>query len=260
MKNTKYPIILVHGIIIKDISFIKAFGGIEKHLRKCGYDVYTSQIDGLGSIKTNAKLLKSEILDIIASTGKEKVNIIAHSKGGLDSKRMIQEYGMEKHVASLTTLCTPHNGSPIATNIMRLPSPILKFIAFWMNFWYKLFGDKNPDALEVCKELMSSNSFIDEIMNIENAVYCQSYSSVLKHSKDDFVMGIPRLFYCYFEPVNNDGLVSTESSKFANYKGECINDSVSHTEIVDFMVKRKKREKIFAFYEMLCYDLSCMGF
>ncbi len=259
MKNTKYPIILVHGIIIKDISFIKAFGSIEKHLRERGQVVYTSQIDGIGTTKTNAEFLKKEILDILQQTGAEKVNIIAHSKGGLDSKYMILDLKMEKHVASLTTLCTPHKGSPIATKIMNLPSPILKFIAFWLNFWYRVFGDKKPNALGVGRELMTSNSFIDETMSISPSVYCQSYSSVLKNSKDDFVMGIPRLFYHYFDPVSNDGLVSTESSKFANYKGECVDESVSHTEIVDFMVKKKKREKILGFYEKLCNELSEMG-
>ena len=49
--KTKYPIILVHGIVLKDWSFFKAFGRIEKVLKEEGYTVYTSNTDGFGTIK-----------------------------------------------------------------------------------------------------------------------------------------------------------------------------------------------------------------
>ena len=39
--------------------------------------------------------------------GCEKVNIIAHSKGGLDSRYMITHLGLADKVASLTTVATP---------------------------------------------------------------------------------------------------------------------------------------------------------
>ncbi len=260
MKKTKFPIILVHGIILKDISFFKAFGRIEKHLRSEGYTVYSSRIDGIGSTETNAAALKEEVLRILEETSSEKINIIAHSKGGLDSKRMINELGMDDKVASLTTLATPHKGSPIATNILRLPNFILDFIAFWLNFWYRIFGDKHPDALKVCEELQSKGSIEEETFGFTSKVYCQSYSTTLKSGRDDFIMGIPLMFYKFFESTSSDGLVSEESSRFASYKGKCLNESVSHTEIVDFMVKKNKREKILTFYSSLAKELSDMGF
>ena len=52
--NTRYPIILVHGIAIKDFLFIKSFGKIDKVLSKQGYKVYKSKIDGFGTIENNA--------------------------------------------------------------------------------------------------------------------------------------------------------------------------------------------------------------
>ena len=39
-----------------------------------------------------------------------------------------------------------------------------------------------------------------------------------------------------------------------------MEDSVSHAEMVDFMVSDKKREKIYAFYSALCEELVQMGF
>ena len=108
---TKYPIILVHGIVIKNFKHFRAFGKIEKELRQKGFIVYSSNIDGFGTIETNAQMLKEEILDILKKENVDKVNIIAHSKGGLDSKYMIENLEMEENVATLTTLCTPHRGT-----------------------------------------------------------------------------------------------------------------------------------------------------
>ena len=61
----KYPVILVHGIVIKDFLFIKAFGKIEKILKKEGYLVFTSKTDGFGSIENNASILKMQIEEIL---------------------------------------------------------------------------------------------------------------------------------------------------------------------------------------------------
>ncbi len=253
---TKYPIVLVHGIVMKDILFFRAFGRIEKVLKEEGNTVYVSKIDGFGTTKTNALALKEEILSLIEKEGCEKVNIIAHSKGGLDSKRMINEFQMEDKVASLTTLCTPHQGSPVASGILKLPKWMLLVVDFWLNFWYRIFGDKHPNALEVCRELALSEESAEEL--ISDKVYCQSYSAVLEKSRDDFIMGIPLMFSRCWDDRESDGLVPSESSRFGSYRGR-VEGSVSHTEIVDFMVKKKKRERIFAFYRELCKELEEKG-
>lgn len=259
--KTKYPIVLVHGIAIKDLLFIKSFGRIDKNLTNEGFKVYKSKIDGFGTVENNAKILKDEILEILKIENVDKVNIIAHSKGGLDSKYMIQNLGMEEHVQSLTTLCTPHKGSPIASNILRLPNWLLKFIAFWINFWYRIFGDKKPDSLTVCKELALSKEIEDETFMVSNKIYCQSYSTKMDKAKDDFVMGIPLIFFHHFsKDVESDGLVGKDSTKFGEYKGLAFNDSISHSEIIDFFVTKKKRERIYEFYNHICSDLAKRGF
>ena len=62
------------------------------------------------------------------------------------------------------------------------------------------------------------------------------------------------------EKIDNDGLVSRESAKFGNYRGECLDISVSHAQIVDFASRKKQREKIFYFYKKLCEELAEMGY
>ena len=106
--STKYPVILVHGIIAKDFSFYRAFRKIKDKLALNHVHVYIGNHDGIGSIENNAKQLKAQIIEILKTEKVDKINIIAHSKGGLDSRYMISKLDMAKHVASLTTLSTPH--------------------------------------------------------------------------------------------------------------------------------------------------------
>jgi len=256
---TKYPILLVHGIVLKDIHFFKAFGKIEKILIENGYTVETSRTDGFGSIENNAAQLKAHIEEILQKTGADKINLIAHSKGGLDSRYMIDNLEMKDRVASLTFLCTPHKGSSVATMIDGLPRPIKGMIAGVLNLEYRIFGDKNPDALTVCRQLRHAPDGILAHSENYGEIFLQSYSTTLKRSRDDFVMGIPLRFSHYLGDTVSDGLVSAESSKFINYRGDCIDGSVSHSEIVDFMTRKHKKEKIYAFYLTLCQELAERG-
>ena len=257
---TKYPIVLAHGIILKDGKLFKAFGRIEKVLRESGHSVQTSTTDGVGAIETNAEQLKKQIERILETQHAEKVNIIAHSKGGLDTRYMMEHLGMKDKIASVTFLCTPHKGSQIATKLYDLPRFVKGFLAFWINLWYRIFGDKHPDVLTACRQLSANPSGVLESFEPMDSVFMQSYSTTLEKSSDDFLMGIPLFFSRKFENDFSDGLVSVESSKFAQYNGNCVDDSISHTEIVDLTVDKKKKEKIYAFYIELCKDLEQRGY
>lgn len=256
----KYPIILVHGIMLKDIWHFKAFGKIEKILKSKGYHVYTSPHDGLGTIENNANQIKTFVLNIMEKENAQKVNIIAHSKGGLDSLYMIDRLHMSQHVASVTFLSTPHKGSIVASKLYEMPKLFRNPLAFWLNVIYKFAGDKKPDALAACKSLKRSDNLVFECFESHDGIYMQSYSSEMEKSQDDFVMGIPLLFSRHFEGEPSDGMVSVESSRYANYRGNATEHSISHTQIVDFMVNKNKKEKVYGFYTALCEELEKLGY
>ena len=258
--KTKYPIVLVHGLAMKGLPFLRAFGRIDRILRIQGYTVYVSQIDGVGSVETNARQLKDEIHRILIDNGTDKVNIIAHSKGGLDATYMIRSLEMSEHVASLTTLCTPHAGSPIASFILRFPSSLVRYAAFWVDLVYRIFGDKHPDSMTACRQLRRIKN---ENVSAPEGVFCQSFSSAVSAEEKhiDFVMGIPAMLSHIIEKNTlTDGLVPRDSAVFGKYRGDCIKGSVSHTEIIDFMVRDKYRDRVFAFYSALCEELAQMGY
>ncbi|MDR0300711.1 MAG: hypothetical protein LBI04_00160, partial [Treponema sp.] len=103
--SLKYPIVLVHGIIAHDrVDFF--WGRIPKILEEKGMRVFLGNTDSWGDCDSNAKILKSTVEKILLETKAEKVNIIAHSKGGIDSRYLIWKHGFEDKIASLTTIST----------------------------------------------------------------------------------------------------------------------------------------------------------
>ena len=258
--SSKYPIILAHGIAAKQLRVLNAFGQIGQELEKEGYKVYIADTDGFGSIETNGEQLKRYIEGVLEKSGAEKVNIIAHSKGGLDARYMITELGMEDKVASLTTLCTPHRGSIIASKIWALPSPIKRFIAFNINSFYRIVcHDEHPDSMKACDQLRAIDES-EETLRFSHKVYCQSYSTNISKMKDCYIMALPMKIQHKYEIQNNDGMVSEDSAKFGVYKGSCLDIPVSHVQIIDLFSKKEQKEKIYAFYKKVCGELRDMGY
>lgn len=258
--STKYPVILVHGIVLKQMKIINAFGKISDQLMADGYNSFVAEIDAVGAIDTNAAQLKRYIERVLEESGAEKVNIIAHSKGGLDSKYMITELGMEDKVASLTTLCTPHNGSLIASKLWELPDPIKRFIAFWINtFFRKVIHDEHPDIIRACDQLRYGRQ-VYETIQFSYKVYCQSYSTSISNIRDCYIMALPMKLHHYFEVPNNDGLVADDSAEFGCYRGKILDIPISHVQVVDVFSKKHQKESIYAFYTQICSELSNMGF
>lgn len=257
---TKYPIILAHGIAAKQLRVLNAFGKISRELEKEGYKVYIADTDGFGSIENNAEQLKKFTLRVMEECDARKVNIIAHSKGGLDSKYMITHLGMEDHVASLTTLCTPHKGSIIASKIWNLPMPIKKCIGFSIDMFYCLFcGDEHPDSLRACMQLREVDE-AEETVQFSYKVYCQSYSTEIGRLRDCYIMGLPMMLQHRYEVMDNDGMVAESSARFGNYRGKCLDIPVSHVQIIDLFSKKEQKEKIYAFYKKVCAEISEMGY
>lgn len=255
--TTEYPIILVHGLMIRHFKRFRAFGHIGKALKDESYDVYISTHDGFGSIETNALQIKNFVMNVLKETGKEKVNIIAHSKGGLDVKHALSDPDFLTRVASLTTLSTPHKGSVLASAIWKLPMWMKKTAAFFINSFYRIIGDKHPDALKACMQLREESEYD---RSVPSGVLCRSYSARMRRSRDCFVMCIPNQIYKHLAGTENDGMVTPDSAKFGEYMGDCLDESLSHAQMVDFLTSKKKRKRVLEFYIKLCLDLSEMGY
>ena len=148
-------IVLAHGILGFDKALgIHYFNGIKEHLEsKFQVRILTPKVDPVKGIKYRGRQLAKQILEALGKTGRhpevldadQKVHIIAHSMGGLDSRFILspqanQEDNIAAFVASLTTIGTPHQGTPVA------------------DFYYSLVdGGKREAPLETAENKIKSS-------------------------------------------------------------------------------------------------------
>ncbi len=107
-----YPTILLHGYSQNAGNWFV----FARMLRRQGVENLTHLTlwRMFASIESHARRLERKVEKVLAETGAPRVNIVAHSMGGLVSRWYIQQRGGAARVALLVTLATPHRGTLIA--------------------------------------------------------------------------------------------------------------------------------------------------
>lgn len=249
--RTRYPLIMVHGVGFRDLKYFNYWGRIPRELTRYGAAVYYGNQEAMGTIACNAEDIKKKILEVLAATGSEKVNIIAHSKGGLDARYAVSKLGMGPYVASLTTVCTPHRGCRFVDYACRLPERLYRFVARCFDGAFRRFGDRNPDFYTATRQFSTRDSerFNLDVTDVKG-VYYQSYASMMRRAASDLLLWLP---YCLIYPLEgpNDGLVSIESAKWGRFR-EVFKSSrmrgISHGDMIDL-----KREDYQGFDVVECF-------
>jgi len=265
----KYPVLLVHGMGFRDYKRIGYWGRIPKALREMGCDVHFGHQDSNADIETNGIHLAQRIRQIIEQTGAEKINIIAHSKGGLDCRYAISALGAGECVASLTTISTPHHGSKTMDILMKAPDILIKAVAFVTDCWFRLLGDKKPNTYGVLRSFTTAEaSKFNALTPNCDGVFYQSYAFVMKNPSSDLLMWLPNLVVGKIEG-ENDGLLTPEAVKWGVFQGICRGSGrrgISHCDEIDLRrrsLSRKTGEQvndILDVYRQIIYDLVKLGF
>lgn len=108
------PVLLIHGYMA-DASTWKKWEDLLKKDKIPVFPITFRQSDDkCGSAAEHAKELSSQIGNIKDQTGQDKVNIVGHSKGGLDARVYLANNTQD--VANLIMIGTPNAGSPLAEN------------------------------------------------------------------------------------------------------------------------------------------------
>lgn len=268
-EKLKYPVLLVHGMGFRDGRYINYWGRIPAKLEENGCKVCYGNQDSNGTVESNGAFLAEKIREIIEETGAAKLNVIAHSKGGLDIRYAISSLKMSPYIASLTTISTPHHGSLTVDKLLRLPEFMIKIAAGCGDIWLRICGDKNPNTYEVFKTFTTAAA---EDFNRNNPdapeVYYQSYAFIMKHVWSDLFMLVPGIVVKFFEGPN-DGLLAPRATRWTNFRGIVTSNSsrgISHCDEVD-MRRRKLTNKqgegirdITDLYISIINDLRNKGF
>ena len=231
-----YPIILAHGVCRFDQVWCDAlninntedekldrlhyFKGLRTFLIKKGFSVYHSSVGWAEGVKVRAAELRENIVGILEKAGAEKVNIIAHSMGGLDARHMLFNFRksdrLHEKVASLTTISTPHWGSPFAdwgTDNLPHVIPIAQKLGLCLNGLNDLRTDR-------CSLFNNDPEVMEFEQSCEDKILFQTFAG-----KQDYLGVFDALKLPYYiiekKEGENDGLVSVKSAKWKNrfFKG-----------------------------------------
>src|SRR5262245_33908138 len=247
--KTKYPIVLAHGLGGFDELFgvLDYWYGIPFALTSGGAQVFVTTVSQLNSTQARGEQLLAQVQQIVAITGKPKVNLIGHSHGGLDVRYVAAV--RPDLVASVTSVGSPHKGADLADYLrahVQNGSFTEDVLAFFGNSLGTviglLSGSSNPqDAVAALDSLTAAGlagfnatypQGVPATACGEGAAavggvryYSWSGTGVLTNALDvsDAALGLSSLFY----DQANDGLVDRCSS----HLGDVIRDDYFHNHL-----------------------------
>jgi triacylglycerol lipase len=171
--ETKHPIVLIPGIFAFDtIAGIDYWYQIPSAIESRGGKVFVPKINAFESSVERGEQLIAQLDEIKASSGGKitKFNLMGHSQGGLTSRYVMNV--RPDLVASLTTLSTPHTGSPVADLITGIapegsvPANVLSAI-----------GNAAGDLVNILSDNKASESDLYAMLGEFNAVGAASFNA-----------------------------------------------------------------------------------
>ncbi len=263
--STRYPLLLVHGVFFRDSRFLNYWGRIPKELLRNGAVIYYGNQQSAASVASCGEELAERIRQLVAETGCGKVNIIAHSKGGLDARYALARYGAADFTASLTTINTPHRGCFFADYLLeKAPEGLRQFLAARYNGTLRRLGDCSPDFLSAVEDL-TAKACLARNGNLPDcpSVYYQSVATSMKKAAGGrFPLNMSYHLVKHFDG-ENDGLVSVESALWGDVyailrpRGK---RGISHGDMIDLNRENIPEFDVREFYVNLVRDLKEKGF
>lgn len=222
----KHPVVLMHGFGL--LAFLAKGGHLHDeamYLRMRGVMAFAPNVSPYHTIAERAYMWKDRIEVVRNATKASKVNLIAHSMGGLDARYMISKLGMAGQVATLTTISSPHRGSSLAEIVLEQPGKVQEWLQDAAN-WIGEHAMENSgtDFHRAIQQLTPSalaESFNPEVLDSEEVVY-RSFAGCAGKGTLRSMNPLLRPFnsMMYAREGVNDGLVSVASAKWGEYLGE----------------------------------------
>lgn len=186
------------------------FKKIRSTLNAAGFRAFHTQVAWGAPLAVRASDLAREIDSILAISGAKKVHVIGHSMGGLDTRYAIAFLGCADKVASLTTIATPHHGSPLADLVVEHKATSKRVLE-----WMKSLGLDVRGIVDLTTQECEARNARLEPLERGNGVVYQTYAGVA-----EFLPTFPPLKAGYlmlklrYHCPENDGLVPLESAKW----------------------------------------------
>lgn len=133
--SSKPVLLFVHGLGGEASDWFTNGNDMFTYAYNAGYRAVAVDLYPSGSVWTNGQLLSSLIQAICAHYGVATLNVVAHSKGGIDTQSAVDFYGAGPYIQNEVTLDTPHYGSQLAD------------LAYsWWSWWLAAILGQRSDA------------------------------------------------------------------------------------------------------------------
>lgn len=235
--RTKYPIVFFHGFgMIASFRRQGQLHEIALDLRQRGTLAYAPNVAPYNTVSVRSTMWKQCIEHVLEETGAEAVNIIAHSMGGLDARYVITKRGMHSVVASLTTIATPHHGTPLADWIMEQPERLREWMAELVNRIGDIAMNTEPSNVLQAVDEMRTEFVVSEFnpsVPDHPSVQYWSYAAVAGEGTSTKInpVLIPQNQYIYQHAGLNDGYVPVDSARWGQFLGTIEADHIQQIGI-----------------------------
>ncbi|NEG96930.1 triacylglycerol lipase [Bifidobacterium sp. SMB2] len=264
--KTRYPVLLVHGVFFRDTKALNYWGRIPDELERNGARIFYGEHQSASSVADSASELTERIRRIVEQTGCGKVNVIAHSKGGLDMRYAIARCGAGRWVASLTTINTPHRGCGFADYLLsHIPVSAQRKVEVAYNTAAARLGDKAPDFMAAVHDLTQEGcARINGQIGLEPfpGIRCQSVGSRLAHATTGkFPLNFTYPLVKWFDGPN-DGLVSKPSFPWGErfiWLEPNGRRGISHADMIDLNRENIEGFDVREFYVGIVAELKKAG-
>jgi len=145
----RYPLVLAHGFFGFDqVGPLEYFVGVADALRGDGFAVYVTAVEPIaGTDATRGPTLGREVECIARAAGAARVNLVGHSQGGLDVRWVASDPVRARRVASVTTIATPHHGTPVAdVTLGLLPGATDDLVDALASLWGQIVAAPDDSA------------------------------------------------------------------------------------------------------------------
>lgn len=257
-----HPILLCHGyggfsMLIKPSPVHDSC----MRLRSYGIEAFAPNIVPYSSISIRAEQWAERIIQLKQQYGYEKMNVIAHSMGGLDMREAISNLGVSGSVASLTTIASPHRGTSLADIALTAPELLKDKLNELMNWLGEniLPGSKS-DAAAAVEQLTPNyvqNEFNPNTPDQSEVAYFSVTAAVGKGTNQP-LNPIYRLQnqLIYQREGMNDSFVTISSGLWGEHLGT---KHISHLEQIDIQVSKERKPMVEDMWKAIVLNLQEKG-
>lgn len=261
--RTRYPVVLMHGFGM--LSGLRRAGHLHEEaifLRLHGVLAYAPNVAPYQTVSVRAEQWRERLAVVLEETGAERLNLVAHSMGGLDARYLISVLGMAPYVATLTTVSTPHHGSSIASLVLERPQRLRALVADFVN-WMGSSTTLYPTADVLSALIELTPEHLMERFNREVPDHPDvHYRSYAGQAGRGTAVGINPLLrvqnaMLFAREGVNDGLVSVQSATWGDFRGTVDAD---HAEQVGLRIMPGEGFRSNDFYLARAAELRDAGF